>query len=462
MIASLMLALLAVAGANGAGNYFEIDDQVLKKSGSDNYVNVSGEILYPNVNMTLTYPDGTTSHSASIIPKNTFSSFIYIDDDTFQSGLYRIDVVPYNSTEAGKQITDYFVLLDYDGTVNIRIEPNASVECAPTTDAHGNPLRIEEHCIIPAVSHIPLSFGVKFTNADYKTHNLQFGGHETGPIIPEGEQAIFFEKKSLKVFNYYCSYHPWVKGELRVSDVDSLRYVAPPPLIIPNATDHDPTNPGVSGLDAADYDLDGCEKCHVGAVTEIEDGDTIFVNGKPLRLALANAPEKHEDGFNEANTFVAKTCPVGMSVLVDIDDERPTDSYGKAIAKITCGKTNLNAALLEKGHAVPYSAFCSASEFLDEQWGADACGVELHVEQAEEFGPEQEDVIVIIPPIQDFQNNTSEIIDSIQDVEIDYGLVALGIMIPMAVAVLWLLSKRNGRPDYQADEEPGDNFKYLE
>jgi len=40
----------------------------------------------------------------------------------------------------------------------------------------------------------------------------------------------------------------------------------------------------------------GTAACFSGKVTAITDGDTIKVDGKPIRLALSSTPELHENG----------------------------------------------------------------------------------------------------------------------------------------------------------------------
>jgi len=115
-------------------------------------------------------------------------------------------------------------------------------------------------------------------------------------------------------------------------------------------------------------DCPGSAKCFTGKVTKVVDGDTIHVNGQPIRFALASTPELDEDGGIEAKQFVEQICPVGSEVLVDEDDGQTEDDYRRIIAAIYCNGVNLNEAVLDEGHAWLPSSFCSISEFSTHAW----------------------------------------------------------------------------------------------
>jgi endonuclease YncB( thermonuclease family) len=128
----------------------------------------------------------------------------------------------------------------------------------------------------------------------------------------------------------------------------------------------------VSGTVSVTYCI-GVAECFAGKVTKIVDGDTLDVDGVRIRLALVNSPERGEPGYSEATAFTAEMCPVGSTVLVDEDDGQQEGSYGRLIGKVFCGGQNLNAALLEAGHATVYTDFCSKSEFSSEAWVRGYC-----------------------------------------------------------------------------------------
>lgn len=112
----------------------------------------------------------------------------------------------------------------------------------------------------------------------------------------------------------------------------------------------------------------GTASCIAGKVTRIVDGDTLYVDDISIRLSLVNTPERGEPGYGEATAFTASLCPVGSSALVDEDDGQTAGSYGRMVAKVSCGDEVLNEELLEKSHAVMYESFCGKSEFAVEPW----------------------------------------------------------------------------------------------
>ena len=124
-----------------------------------------------------------------------------------------------------------------------------------------------------------------------------------------------------------------------------------------------------SGLiESADPACRGQARCFSGGVTGVVDGDTLDIGGARIRLALVDTPEVGEAGYAEAKAFTADECPVGSTALVDEDDGQTEGSFGRIIARVFCGSTLLNAALVDAGHAVQASEFCAVSEFADEPW----------------------------------------------------------------------------------------------
>ncbi|MGI0019816.1 MAG: thermonuclease family protein [Nitrososphaera sp.] len=112
----------------------------------------------------------------------------------------------------------------------------------------------------------------------------------------------------------------------------------------------------------------GAASCLAGKVTRMVDGDTLYVDNNSIRLSLVNTPERGEPGYSQAKAFTASLCPVGSNALVDEDDGQTAGSYGRMVAKVSCGEKVLNEELLEQGHAVMYESFCGKSEFAAEPW----------------------------------------------------------------------------------------------
>jgi len=112
----------------------------------------------------------------------------------------------------------------------------------------------------------------------------------------------------------------------------------------------------------------GTASCIIGNVSKIVDGDTIDVRETRIRLALVNTPEIGEIGYSESKQFASELCPVGSEVVVDEDDGQLEGSFGRRIAKVTCGDKVLNEELLNAGFGNILQQFCSVSEFGNDDW----------------------------------------------------------------------------------------------
>ena len=112
----------------------------------------------------------------------------------------------------------------------------------------------------------------------------------------------------------------------------------------------------------------GNAECFDGKVTRIVDGDTIYVNGVSIRLALTSTPELSENGGVAAKEFTESLCPPGSKAVFDEDDGQTEGSYDRLIGVVYCGDVMLNSALLDAGHAYIDKNFCAKSEFGLEEW----------------------------------------------------------------------------------------------
>ena len=118
----------------------------------------------------------------------------------------------------------------------------------------------------------------------------------------------------------------------------------------------------------SDPHCEGDARCLSGRVTEITDGDTIEVNGQPIRFALASAPEIDQPEGLEAQAFIESICPKGNMILVDEDDGQTQGSHGRIIAVVYCLGKNLNKELLEANLGYLSAEFCQTSEFAQTMW----------------------------------------------------------------------------------------------
>jgi micrococcal nuclease len=112
----------------------------------------------------------------------------------------------------------------------------------------------------------------------------------------------------------------------------------------------------------------GNAACYQGTITGVYDGDTVYVDGDPIRLALTSTPEIGEIGGGEAREFSLSICPIGTTALVDEDDGQTEGSFARLIGVVYCNGRNLNSALLEEGFGEIDSRFCDESEFSNEEW----------------------------------------------------------------------------------------------
>lgn len=112
----------------------------------------------------------------------------------------------------------------------------------------------------------------------------------------------------------------------------------------------------------------GYAECLSGYVTRIVDGDTIHVDGKSIRFALASAPELDEPNGIEARNFIYTICPVDSFVLVDEDDKQTEGSHGRMLGNVYCNGLSLNQELLDSGLGYLSSEFCQSSEFEHYSW----------------------------------------------------------------------------------------------
>ena len=103
-----------------------------------------------------------------------------------------------------------------------------------------------------------------------------------------------------------------------------------------------------------------------GYCSYVVDGDTLDVDGVGrIRLVGVNAPEVGEPGYQKAKDFVKSKC-LGKVVGLDIDDAKHYDKYGRVLAVVYIGDTNVNAELLKRGYAEVM--YIPPSEFNPYSW----------------------------------------------------------------------------------------------
>lgn len=115
-------------------------------------------------------------------------------------------------------------------------------------------------------------------------------------------------------------------------------------------------------------------------VFSIGDGDTLSVKdgGRRItvRLACIDAPEMAQRPYGQdARATLQKLVPVGTQVTLRIGD---TDRYGRKVAEVWRGGTNVNLALVANGNAFAYRQYlkapCRSADYLSAESTAKAAG----------------------------------------------------------------------------------------
>ena len=378
IVHSMMVCIFCSVLLFGATDIFAQDDEsyhisikenVITKLGHADTVKIDGKIPYSTANMTVTYPDGTAKVSSVTVTKHGYMTGFVSLGDEYPSGLYIVNIISFED-KMTHTFESHFFLSDYDGMVDVTIQRNAAISCI----SYDGTTTISDDCVSPKTTHIPKTFGMRFLNSDYKSHQFNVGGMQSEIILPDGDYVLYPER--IGEYKYFCTIHPWIGGMIHVTDVPSLRFSLA--SIIDDKT-LPKSSSDIVQLDVIQNYDETCSMCYVGKITKIIDGDTIHVDGKTVRLSLVDTPEKRDEGFKEATQHTKSTCPVGSFALVDIDDGQPQDKFGRQIAKVICGDVNLNESLLQSGNAVMFTSFCVKSEFMYESWASSACGVEDHI-----------------------------------------------------------------------------------
>lgn len=111
-------------------------------------------------------------------------------------------------------------------------------------------------------------------------------------------------------------------------------------------------------------------------VLSIGDGDTLTVIGpggrRTVRFACIDAPETAQAPYGTAARIALRElAPVGSTVELRVGD---IDRYGRTVAEVWRGGTNVNLRLVAAGHAFVYRQYlrkpCAASAYLNAEQAA--------------------------------------------------------------------------------------------
>jgi endonuclease YncB( thermonuclease family) len=99
-------------------------------------------------------------------------------------------------------------------------------------------------------------------------------------------------------------------------------------------------------------------------VLSVGDGDTLTVNDAgrrtTIRLACIDAPESAQRPYgSQSRAALQLLAPVGATVTVQGDKK---DRYGRTVAEILRGSTNVNLELVRRGDAFAYRQYLSGCD----------------------------------------------------------------------------------------------------
>ena len=478
----------------------------IRKTGIDNIININGKINHPKAVLVITWPDSIKQQTQNleVTSHGVIDAFVYLD--SFRpAGLYTVEVKSLTEyDQVKKTFTDYFFVTDYEGLLDVYIQRNVVIGCESTG------VKISEECMQPSRTKIPLSYGMRFFNEDFKNHQMSVGGVTTGVILPDGDGIVHPTRTGTITYN--CLIHPWVGGQVTVVKVPGLSFnpkdvrghddprgvksgeinnlggTIPPPdqeevkkkikdgevIDINDININDIKDNRVNIV--YDYSFVNCTDCHIGTVTGFGGGHSIYVDNVKYEMAGINPPRRSDSEHNKARDLLEMICPTNMMVLVDIDNVRPKN-LGTNLAKIQCGEVIANQRLVEVGLGYIYKNKSCDSEFTKEPWLINHCpevkkALEDEVNKLKtcEVGYElQGDKCIIIPPDKavDVINNTitnnttvKKIANTISDEPGDVILLfILGVAVVCIVVLVIIVMKMKGNSSHVLKDEMVFNIK---
>jgi endonuclease YncB( thermonuclease family) len=109
-----------------------------------------------------------------------------------------------------------------------------------------------------------------------------------------------------------------------------------------------------------------CAKEIVGVVSKVADGDTLTLNanGKKykIRLAEIDTAERDQPYGSEAKTVLSNLV---LNKQVRVLVIKKSDRYGRVIGRIFLGEDDVNAYMVEMGHAMVYRRYLTDQSLLE-------------------------------------------------------------------------------------------------
>ena len=483
-----LLLLLPIMINVAFADEITIENREMRKSGDRYLVEINGIVEGTFAKMSIYYPNGVVrTDDIDVTSQGVINAFIDLNRNT-PSGLYKIVITSYTGDELSPSRrgsdTDYFIISDYDGLVQLNVIRGAWQNCK------SDDIMISNNCMTPPITRIPMTFGLRIFNDDYRTHQFEIGRVTGNPILPDGDSVIFPESRGDQQIR--CIIHPWLGANIEIVNVPEIQFNQndiitnpnirgtiggnidgtsggkldkPDPTVNLPPTTNNNNNNNVPTMIPYNYNLTDCTQCRVGTVSEHKDGDNIFVDGIEYRLAIVDVIG---DGVAAAN-LVAKHCPVGLQVLVDVDDGYPKDPFGNLFIKLVCKEANINELLHGNGLVKTYGFACR-SEFADESWMASICPdqqpkiIECDTELVDDKCIEPEIPVNATDILNNTISNLSNITNNttVKKIQEDpVGLLTVGILFGVVLVIICLIvliKKVKGSTKGSLLDEPMDVF----
>lgn len=335
-----------------------------------------------HVLIVMEHPDYTTQEHNAFVGQNNVFSYFLNPDDTFPSGTYLVKVRSINDSKNKLVGTAAFSIYDGSDSFDFVIGRGAAAKSC-------------DGCISPARIVVYEKSIITWHNNDSAIHDIQYEKSKSkefvGTLKPGESRSV--HAASIGTKDYHCTIHPWIHGEIAILK-NSFGFPARELDDMPgsgktseNVTDNVFDQDASSGTELGKTIISTenipeslpektemfCESCFGGIITKVVDGYTIDIDGKRIRLALVDTPERGEIGYQHATDFTKFMCPVGSTAFYSIDKKQPVGPYGRVIAEVFCGDASLNQKIIEKKHGTIHTRYCDSSDFASSAWAAKKC-----------------------------------------------------------------------------------------
>lgn len=143
--------------------------------------------------------------------------------------------------------------------------------------------------------------------------------------------------------------------------------------LLVSCSEEPPENPPAPEPKPPEEQPDGPGKTYDSRMDRVVDGDTVHlkepVSGSTkVRMLSIDAPETDYQGQSqgkhgeEATAYLKQLLPEGTEVKIVLGEEEK-DDYGRLLAHIGKGKTDINEEMIRQGKAVPYFIYPNFDRF---------------------------------------------------------------------------------------------------